>query len=92
MIAEQDELTVEWLDINRVTFGEAQVCDLGTAETYRALMAAAGEGAHVAPPMVRPDPDRPEHYLLRDGKHRYLAQLALGRARIRCVVVRPATA
>lgn len=90
MIAADDVLTVEWLDADDLAFGEAQVCDLARAEHYRALMAAAQPGGHLAPPMVSPDPDRPGRYLIRDGRHRWLAQLALGRGRIRCLVVRPA--
>lgn len=87
MIAADDELCVAWLDINDVVFGRAQACDLGKAETYRAMMAAAAAGSHIAPPIVSPDPDVPGRYLLRDGKHRWIAQLALGRDRIRCLVV-----
>lgn len=91
MIAVADELTVEWLSINDVVFGHGQPCDLLKAEYYRALMADAADGAHIAPPMVSPDPDVPGRWLLRDGKHRYLAQLALGRDRIRCLIVTPAS-
>ncbi|QYN41020.1 hypothetical protein K1T35_47620 (plasmid) [Pseudonocardia sp. DSM 110487] len=90
MIAPEDELAVEWLAANDVVLGPAQVCDLQQAEFYRALMADGGAGAHVAPPIVGPDPDVPGRFFIRDGKHRYLAQLALGRDRIRCLVVRPA--
>lgn len=89
MIAAADELTVEWLDINDIVFGTPQPCDLLKAEYYRQLMADAADGAHIAPPMVTPDPDVVGRYLLRDGKHRYLAQLALGRGRIRCLVATP---
>lgn len=87
MIPPDAELTVEWLDPNDVCFGAPQPCDLGTVATYRDLMAAGPDGAHLAPPMVSPDPDHPGRFRLRDGKHRYLAQLALGRARIRCLVI-----
>lgn len=91
MISADDVLTIEWLDIRDLAFGEAQVCDLARADTYRAMMAAAPQpDAHIAPPIVSPDPTRPGRYLIRDGRHRWLAQLALGRDRVRCLVVRPA--
>jgi hypothetical protein len=86
VILPDDVLTVEWLDPDDICFGAPQPCDLGKAEHYRALMAST-DGAHLAPPMVSPDPDVPGRFRLRDGKHRYLAQLALGRDRIRCIVI-----
>jgi hypothetical protein len=84
MIADDDVLTVEWLSVNDICFGVPQVCDLQRAEHYRGLMA---DGGHLAPPMVSPDPNIPGRFVLRDGRHRYLAQLTLGRSRIRCLVV-----
>lgn len=90
MIAASDKLTVEWLSINDVVFGDAQSCSVGTALTYTNLMAEDGDEGHLAPPIVSPDPDVAGRYRIRDGKHRYLAHLALGRSRVRCLVVTPA--
>jgi hypothetical protein len=87
VILPDDHLAVEWLNPNDICFGDPQPCDLGTVATYRDLMASGPDGAHLAPPMVSPDPDHPGRFRLRDGKHRYLAQLALGRGRIRCLVI-----
>lgn len=51
-------------------------------------MRAAGPAeGHLAPVLVSPDPEVPGRYRVRDGKHRYLAHLVLGRERVRCVVV-----
>lgn len=90
MIGPEDTLTVEWLDTNDICFGPPQPCDLGRAEHYRALMADS-DGGHLAPPLVSPDSNVPGRFVVRDGRHRYLAHLALGRPRIRCLVVTETT-
>lgn len=89
MIADGDVLTVEWLSINEVVFGDAQPCDPECVAMYARLLTGAA-GGHVSPPTVSPLPDRPDLYGLRDGKHRFLGHLIAGRDRVRCVVARPA--
>lgn len=86
MIAAADRLEVSWLHPDVIDPGAAQPYDPDTVACYTAMMAGS-PGAHLAPIVVTALADG--RYRIRDGHHRYLAHLQLGRDLVRCVVVHP---
>lgn len=92
MINPDDRLEVVWLPLDVIDPGPAQPYDPDTAATFAAMMAAGPPGCHLAPVMVSPHPDEPGRFRVRDGHHRYLAHVRLGRELVRCLIVHPVRA
>jgi uncharacterized ParB-like nuclease family protein len=80
-------LKVAWLDVADVVPDPPQELALATVAYYAGLL--ADTAGHLAPPLVSAADER-GRYAIRDGYHRWAAHVALGRERIRCVVVKEA--
>lgn len=87
MIPASARIDVVWLNPADLCFDPPQPLDLDKLRHYVQLMqASADTEGHLAPPLVQPA--GAGRYTPRDGRHRALAHVVLGRTRIRCLVVR----
>ena len=86
MIAPDAQLEVRWLPTtDLVPRLDESPLDLDQVRRYVAMLDRP-DGAHTTLPEVEPLPDG--RHLIRNGRHRWVAHLSLGRPRIRCLVVR----
>lgn len=83
MIPASAQLEVAWVDPATLVPYPPQVLDLDQVRYYMGLLQKAeDEEGHLAPPMVNAN-----SLTFRDGRHRWLAHLALGRSRMRVLLV-----